>query len=150
MLSGHGPANIVERTPPRGVYESRYRSFYADRPDKDTRENLTNYVKAQYVSEKLTTVERTDPGDLSKQFELTIACEKAKRGYTGLTDAQAAIRYEALFFRLPEDLTRMEDTEKKKDDDNDHPTPPRTVDCELIEPYTVALNYSVVLPDGFV
>jgi len=149
-LNENGPANIVERTQPRGVYESRYRSFYADRPDKDTRENLTNYVKAQYVSEKLTTVERTDPGDLSKQFELTIACEKAKRGYTGLTDAEAAIRYEALFFRLPEDLTHKEDADKKKDQDKDHEKEPRTVDWELIEPYTVDLNYSIVPPAGFI
>jgi transglutaminase-like putative cysteine protease/Flp pilus assembly protein TadD len=149
-LSENGPATVIEKTQPKGVYESRYRSFYADRPDKDTRENLTNYVKAQYVAEKLTSVDRTDPGDLSKQFELTIACEKAKRGYTGLTDAEAAIRYEALFFRLPEELTRKEETEKKKDQDKDHDTPPRTVDWELIEPYTVDLNYSIVPPDGFV
>ena len=148
-LSNNGPATVVEKTQPGGVYESRYRSFYADRPDKDTRENLTNYVKAQYVAEKLTTVERTDPGDLSKQFELTIACEKAKRGYTALTDAEAAIRYEALFFRLPDDLTRKEDADKKKKD-ADQPEPPRTVDWELIEPYVVDLNYSIVPPDGFV
>jgi len=113
-LSENGPATVLEKTQPHGVYESRYRSFYADRPDKDTRENLTNYVKSQYVAEKLTSVDRTDPGDLSKQFELTIACEKAKRGYTGLTDAQAAIRYEALFFRLPEDLTRKKTPRKRR------------------------------------
>ena len=147
-LSENGPATVVEKTQPTGVYESRYRSFYADRPDKDTRDNLTNYVKAQYVAEKLTTVERTDPGDLSKQFELTIACEKAKRGYTGLTDAEAAIRYEALFFRLPDELTHKEDTDKKKD--AEHTTPPRTFDWELIEPYVVDLDYSIVPPDGFV
>jgi transglutaminase-like putative cysteine protease/Flp pilus assembly protein TadD len=149
-LSDNGPANVVEKTQPRGVYESRYRSFYADRPDKDTRDNLTNYVKSQYIAEKLSTVDRTDPGDLSKQFELTIACEKVKRGYTGLTDAEAAIRYEALFFRLPDELTRKKDAEKKKDEDKEHPMPPRTVDWELIEPYTVDLNYSIVPPAGFV
>ena len=147
-LSENGPASVVEKTQPTGVYESRYRSFYADRPDKDTRDNLTNYVKSQYVAEKLTTLERTDPGDLSKQFELTIACEKAKRGYTDLTDAEAALRYEALFFRLPDELTRKEDAEKKKKDE--HPDPPRTFDWELVEPYVVDLNYIIVPPDGFV
>lgn len=149
-LSENGPASVTEKTLPKGVYESRYRSFYADKPDKETRENLTNYVKAQYAAEKLTSVDRTDPGDLSKQFELTIACDKAKRGYTGLTDAQAAIRYEALFFRIPDELTRKEDPSKKKDNDQDRAAPPRTVDWELIEPYSVDLNYRVIPPAGFV
>jgi tetratricopeptide (TPR) repeat protein len=128
-----------------GVYESRYRSYYADKPDKDTRDNLSSYVKAQYVSDSLTTVERTDPADLGRQFELTVACDKAKRGYTSLTGADAAIRYEALFFRLPEDLTRRDDDKDKKDNPS-----PRTVDWQLVEPYEVDLNYRVVPPPGFI
>ncbi len=144
-LSENGPAMVTEKTQPRGVYESRYRSYYADKPDKDTRDNLSSYVKAQYISDSLTTVERTDPADLANQFELTVACEKAKRGYTSLTGAEAAIRYETLFFRLPEDLTRKDDDKDKKD-----ATPPRTADWQLIEPYVVDLNYRVVPPVGFI
>jgi Flp pilus assembly protein TadD len=144
-LSENGPATVTEKTQPRGVYESRYRSYYADKPDKDTRDNLSSYVKAQYVSDSLTTVERTDPADLANQFELTVACEKAKRGYTSLTGAEAAIRYEALFFRLPEDLTRKDDDKDKKD-----ATPPRTADWQLVEPYVVDLNYRIVPPPGFI
>jgi tetratricopeptide (TPR) repeat protein len=146
-LSENGPAAIVEKTQPKGVYESRYRSFYADKPDKETRDNLSQYVKAQYVSDNLTTVERTDPGDLSRQFELTIGCDKAKRGYTSLTGAEAAIRLEALFFRLPEELTRKEDTAKKNKKDD---SAPRTADWELVEPYSVDMNYRIVPPPGFV
>ncbi|HWG20834.1 MAG TPA: DUF3857 domain-containing protein [Terracidiphilus sp.] len=146
-LSENGPATIVEKTQPRGVYESRYRAYYADKPDKETRDNLSSYVKSQYVSDKLTTVDRTDPADLSRQFELTVACDKAKRGYTSLTGAEAAIRYEALFFRIPDQLTRKEDAPKK---DAKDASAPRTADWELIEPYTVDLNYRIVPPDGFV
>jgi transglutaminase-like putative cysteine protease/Flp pilus assembly protein TadD len=144
-LSENGPAEVVEKTQPMGVYESRYRSYYADKPDKDTRDNLSSYVKAQYVSDNLTTVERTDPADLADQFELTVACEKAKRGYTSLTGAEAAIRYEALFFRLPDELTRKDDDKDKKD-----ATAPRTADWQLVEPYVVDLNYRIVPPAGFI
>lgn len=147
-LSENGPATVTEKTLPSGVYESRYRAYYADRPDKDTRENLSQHVKAQYLSDNLTTIDRSDPADLGKHFELTIACEKAKRGYTGLTEAEAAIRYEALFFRLPEELTQREDAEKKKKDKDAEP--PRTEDWELIEPYSQDVQYYIVPPAGYV
>ena len=77
-LSDNGPATVIEKTQPTGVFESHYRAFYADKPDKDTRDGLTGYVKAQYIADKLTSVERTDPGDLSTQFELTLQCDKAQ------------------------------------------------------------------------
>lgn len=146
-LSENGPATVREETEPTGVYESRYRAYYADRPDKDTRDNLSQYIKSQYLSDSLGTIDRSDPADLSKPFDLTITCDKAKRGYTGLTEAEAAIRYEALFFRLPEELTQREDAKKKTDKDA---APPRTADWELIEPYSVDMQYRIVPPAGFV
>ena len=75
-LGENGPATVIEKTMPSGVFESHYRAFYADKPDKETRDGLTGYVKAQYIADKLTSVERTDPGDLTKQFEFTL---RAKR-----------------------------------------------------------------------
>ncbi|MEI9969997.1 MAG: hypothetical protein WDM87_15755 [Terracidiphilus sp.] len=57
--------------------------------------------QAEYVSDNLTRVDRTDPADLSRPFELTIACEKAKRGFTNLEDAQVAIRVDRMFQMLP-------------------------------------------------
>jgi len=151
-LAENGPANVTEVTRPTGVFEGEYRDFYADKPDKDAREGLTNYVKSQYVAEKLTKVERTDPADLSKQFELTLACEKAKRGYTDLDSAVAAIRVDSLFLRLPDELKRKDDSEEKKKDDQerDKPKKPRTADWELAEPFMAEWRYRLVPPAGFV
>ncbi len=150
-LSENGPATVTEKTVPKGVFESHYRSFYADKPDKDTMDGLTGYVKAQYVAEKLTSVDRTDPADLSKQFELTLACEKAKRGYTDLDSAIAAIRLDTLFQQLPDELKRKDDAdEKKQKSDKEKPKKPRTADWELNEPFTAAWNYRIVPPTGFV
>jgi hypothetical protein len=129
-LAENGPANVVEVTRPTGVFEGEYRNYYADKPDKDTRQGLEGYVKAQYVSERLTRVERTDPSDLSKQFELTLGCEKARRGYTDLDSAEAAIRVDSLFQRLPIELQRKDDSDEKKKDDKDKPKKPRTADWE--------------------
>ena len=148
-LSNNGPATVVEKTVPTGVFESHYRAFYADNPNKETREGLTAYVKAQYMADKLTSVERNDPGDLAKQFELTLECDKARRGYTDLDSAIAAIRVDTLFQQLPEDLKRKEDTDKKKDD-QDKPKKPRTEDWELDQPFTAEWRYKIIPPRGFV
>jgi len=149
-LGENGPATVIERTVPTGVFESHYRAFYADKPDKDTREGLTGYVKAQYIADKLTSVDRTDPGDLTKQFELTLKCEKAKRGYTDLDNAVAAIRVDTLFQQLPEDLKRKEDANDKKKDDRDKPKKPRTTDWFLDQPFTAEWKYKIVPPAGFI
>ena len=149
-LAENGPANVVEVTRPTGVFEGEYRNYYADKPDKDTRQGLEGYVKAQYVSEKLTKVERTDPSDLSKQFELTLGCEKARRGYTDLDSAEAAIRVDSLFQRLPIELQRKDDSDEKKKDDKDKPKKPRTADWELPQPFTAEWQYTTVPPLGFI
>jgi tetratricopeptide (TPR) repeat protein/transglutaminase-like putative cysteine protease len=148
-LSENGPATITEKTQPNGVYESRYRFYYADKPDKETRDNLAGYIKAQYLSDDLGGLDRTEPADLSRQFELSITCEKARRGYTDLSNGVAAIRLDAIFFRLPEDLRRKEDLDqqKKQEQDKDHP---RTEDWQLIEPYSEDWSYRIVPPLGFV
>jgi tetratricopeptide (TPR) repeat protein len=149
-LGENGPATVIEKTVPTGVFESHYRSFYADQPDKETRAGLTSYVKAQYIADKLTSVERTDPGDLSKQFELTLQCDKARRGYTDLDNAIAAIRVDALFQQLPEDLKRKDDTDEKKKDDQDKRKHPRTADWELDQPFIAEWKYRILPPAGFV
>jgi Flp pilus assembly protein TadD len=150
-LSENGPAAVTEKSQPQGIFESNYRSTFTDKPDKKFLESLTNYMKSQYLAETLGSVDRTDPTDLSKQFELTLKCEKAKRGYTDLDSAQAAILLGGLFQRLPEELRRRDDAEdKKKKEDKDKPKKPRTTDWWLNEPSSVEWRYRIVPPDGFV
>jgi len=149
-LAENGPAGVKEVTEPTGVFEGEYRGFYADKPDKDMREGLSAYVKAQYISEKLISVERTDPVDLSKPFALTLACDKAKRGYTDLDNAVAAIRAEGMFQNLPGELQRKDDSEDKKKDDGDRARVPRTEDWELPEPFSADWHYRIVPPEGFI
>lgn len=149
-LAENGPANVLEVSRPTGVFEGEFRDYYADKPGKETREGLSGYVKAQYISDKLTKVDRSDPSDLSQQFELTLGCEKARRGYTDLDSAVAAIRVDSLFQRLPAELQRKDDPEDKKKDDKDKPKKPRTLDWELAQPFTAEWPYRIVPPAGFV
>jgi tetratricopeptide (TPR) repeat protein/transglutaminase-like putative cysteine protease len=149
-LADHGPANLVEITKPKGVLESGFRAYYADQPDKDTRDGLSAYVKSEYLSEDLTTVGRTDPANLSLPFQLTIACEKARRGNTGLEDAQAAIRIDRIFQMLPDDLKRKDDTEENKSSGPAKPKKPRTDDWEMNAAFSTEWIYHIVPPAGFV
>ena len=149
-LADNGPASVVEITEPSGIYESGYRGYYADKPDNDTREGLRGYVQAEYVSDDLTKVDRTDPADLSSPFELTIACGKAKRGFTNLEDAQVAIRVDRMFLMLPDELKRKDDSDEKKATATDIPKKPRTDDWWLDAPYNMEWNYRLIPPAGFI
>jgi tetratricopeptide (TPR) repeat protein len=149
-LADNGPANVVEVTEPTGIYESGYRGYYADKPDHDTRDGLRGYVQAEYVSDDLTNVDRTDPADLSRPFELTIGCDKAKRGFTNLEDAQVAIRVDRMFQMLPDELKRKDDGDEQKQNGTDKPKKPRTDDWWLDAPYNMEWDYRLIPPTGFI
>lgn len=146
-LAENGPARVVETSQPQGYFESEFRRFYADKDDKDHRESLTNYVKNQYLADKLDRFDRSEPGDFAKPFEIVIESKKAKRGVTDLDDAVAAIRLEGLFYRLPEELQKRESS----DDTSSDPKPKRTrtADYQLPEPLVVEWRYKIVPPIGF-
>lgn len=149
FLAENGPSRVVETTEPHGVYESDYRSYYADANDKDLRKNLTEYVQNMYLAEKLERMERSDPRDLAKQFQLVLEAGKAKRGVTDLDNAAAAIRIEALFERLPNDLRQREKEGKKEDAADEAPKKPRTEDYQLPAAFLTEWRYRIVPPVGF-
>jgi len=149
-LAEHGPAHVLETTYPHGALESGYRRSYTDKESKRVTDELTRYVKNQYLSDKLDRLDRSDPADLSKQFELIIECNKARRGSTDLASAAAAIRFDTLFGRLPQDLQQRESEEDKKDtDSNGKPTKHRTSDYQLRDAFITEWQYTIIPPAGF-
>ena len=146
-LAEYGPARIIERSQPHGSSESAYRRSYADKQDKNTQSELTSYVKSQYLAEKLDKLDRSDPDDLSHQFELVLESDRAKRGFTDLEIAVAAIRLEGLFYRLPGELR-----ERQKDTSNtgeQKSKTKRTADYQLPEAFATEWHYTVTPPIGF-
>jgi transglutaminase-like putative cysteine protease/Flp pilus assembly protein TadD len=147
-LAENGPARVLETTRPQGCFESEYRRSFVDKQDKHALENLTKYVQWQYRAEKLDRWDRSDPTDISRQFELVLESDKAKRGFTDLENAAVAIRLEGLFTRLPDELQRREDTDENKGD-TAKPKKRRTFDYQLPEPFNVEWQYTIVPPLGF-
>ncbi|HET6177514.1 MAG TPA: DUF3857 domain-containing protein [Candidatus Sulfotelmatobacter sp.] len=151
FLAENGPARVVETSLPHGSIESSYRRSYADKQNKDAKDELTDYVKSQYLAEKLDRMDRSDPADLSKQFELVLETNKANRGFTELTSAVAAIRLEGLFTRLPPGLQQREkDDDPKADADGGKPPKKqRVIDFQLPDAYVTEWQYTIVPPAGF-
>src|SRR5262249_15969869 len=146
-LGEYGPARIIERTQPHGSSESTYRRSYADKRNKTTRDNLTSYVKSQYLAEKLDKLDRSDPDDLSHQLELVLESDLAKSGFTDLEIAVAAIRTEGLFYRLPAELRG-----RHKNDSNttaEKSKAKRTADYQLPEAFATEWHYTITPPTGF-
>jgi tetratricopeptide (TPR) repeat protein/transglutaminase-like putative cysteine protease len=150
-LAENGPARIIETSQPHGSSQSSFRRTYADKENKATKDQLTDYVKVQYLAEKLDRMDRSDPSDLSKQFELVLESDRAKRGITELNVAVAAIRLEGLFYRLPSDLRQREkeDDGKADKEGEQKPKKKRTADYELPQAYVTEWDYTIVPPAGF-
>ncbi|MGH9741039.1 MAG: DUF3857 domain-containing transglutaminase family protein, partial [Candidatus Acidiferrum sp.] len=125
-LAENGPARIVETTHVSGVFDSWFRGAYADDKDKETEKNLKTYIGSEYLSEKLTRWDRSDPKDLSKPFQLVLEADAAKRGATDLDAAVAAIRLDSIFYYLPDILKQREPKpENETDEAKDQPKKPR-------------------------
>jgi len=145
-LAEYGSARVTEISYPRGDRESTYRYDFADVQNKDVKKNLADYVKTTYLADSLDEVDRSDPDDLSKPFELTLVCNHAKRGFTDLDSAVAAVRLDGLFSDLPSNLQNRDTNEngqanKKKK--------PRTADYQLDEAFATEWDYKIVPPAGF-
>jgi transglutaminase-like putative cysteine protease/tetratricopeptide (TPR) repeat protein len=149
-LAENGAARLVETTQPHGIHESEYRSAYADAQDKDIQKNLKDYIRNEYLSEKLTKTERSDPADLQKQFQLVLEASEAKRGFTDLDSAIVAIRLDSLFSGLPEVLQKREKTpEKGSEHAAEKPEKRRTRDYQLPRSFVREWQYEIVPPIGF-
>ena len=149
-LAENGPARVVETTQPNGVFEAEFRSTYADAESKDSKKNLKEYIENQYLAKELAREERTDPGDLSKQFQLVLEATGAKRGYTDLESAVVAIQLETLFYRLPNELQEREKEEEKgADAEKEKRKKPRTADYQLPEAFINEWQYKIVPPLGY-
>jgi hypothetical protein len=137
----NGPANVVEITSPRA---STSRATAATTPTSPTRTRArpARICAGGICFDDLTKVDRTDPADLSRPFELTIACEKAKRGYTNLE--QRAGRHSRRP-AVPDAARRAEaqGRQRREEDDRttDKPKKPRTADWWLNAPYNAEWNY---------
>lgn len=144
-LSEYGPAQITEVSQPHGSQESNYRRLYTNPKDKNIRESLITYFKGQYLADDIDQIDRSDPEDLSTQFELTMKSLKARRGNTELNGAVAAIRLEGIFSRLPAEL-RQRQTAKKGDESQKKRIHP----YQLPEASVTEWHYTIVPPLGFV
>ena len=80
---------------------------------------------------------------------MTLESDKARRGYTDLTNAVAAIRLDGIFGRLPGELQRAKNTDTNSDNSSGKPKKQRTADYQLPSPFITEWDYKIVPPAGF-
>jgi tetratricopeptide (TPR) repeat protein len=147
-LAENGPARVVETSEPHGSSESSYRRSYSEKENKESKEQLTNYMKAHYLAESLDRFDRSDPTDTAQQFQLVLETKSAKRGFTELESAVAAIRLESLFERLPPELQRREKTQDIENSATPH-AEKRSADYQLHQAFVTEWHYKIFPPPGF-
>jgi transglutaminase-like putative cysteine protease/Flp pilus assembly protein TadD len=150
-LAEFGLADIVEKNELRGPRESEYRDFY-NGDAKHIRESSESYVKREYLSDSLISLDHGDTADVTQPFSVTFVA-KGKRGTTDLERATMAIRVEDLFYGLPDYFTSSEEADKEKEKADKHEEraerdPPRIWDWQ-INPFINEWDYKIVAPPGF-
>lgn len=149
-LAENGPAHVVETTEPRGALESSYRRTYIDKDNNTTKINLTKYMKSQYLADSLDRLETSDPKDFSRQFQLTLESDHAKRGFTDLEVSVAAIRLEGIFNRLPSYLQEKEtEIANSAADHALQPRRQRAYDYQIANAFVTEWQYTIIPPPGF-
>ena len=150
FLAENGPARVLETSQPHGAIESEYRAYYSDQSNKERKKRLVDYVKEQYLADKLERVQQSEPADFSKPFELVLEATGAKRGATDLLTAVAAIRLEGLFARVPSELQQKEEAEDKKNQEQTGKhQKSRIYDYVLPQTHVVEWQYKIIPPPGF-
>ncbi|HYK90948.1 MAG TPA: DUF3857 domain-containing protein [Acidobacteriota bacterium] len=149
-LAENGPARVVEISEPHGSFESGYRESYVDKDNKEAKEQLGNYMKSEYLADNLDRLDRSDPTDTARQFQLILESKTARRGFTDLETAVAAVRLESLFDHLPAELQRREKTEDRSADASTaKKEKKRVVDYQLHAAFAREWRYKIVPAVGF-
>ncbi len=141
FLADMGPARVVETTEVSGTIESFYRSSYAETDSKDARETLARYAAGVYLSDAAPKLDYSDVHDFSRPFTLRLEMPQARRGFTDLAEAVAAIPVADITTRLPYELRNAEEKAAEK--------PKRTADWVLGEASVSEWRYRIHPPAGF-
>nr|WP_279342372.1 DUF3857 domain-containing protein [Geotalea sp. SG265] len=138
-LTEKGKARVIETTRMWGSIGASYRGDYGSADQKTIRKTLEDYGKSEYLADKLTTVESSDPGKVNEPFRIRLEMDQATRGFTDDDEALVAISPTFALRRLPSELIEEEKTKAAE----------RKQDYLLHEPYVFEARYRIVPPPGF-
>lgn len=151
-LAEKGPARFQETTQVQGFSEGDYRAYYQSKDQKERRKEFEEYVKDEYVSDRLLRFETSDIKDFSAPFKLTLEAAEARRGYTTLTDADVYISTYRIMNRLPDALTSDPEEEKGQEEKaiSERDKRKRRNDFLFTAPFITEWQYRIHPPLGFV
>ena len=148
-----GPGHIVETSYTAGDIDEQYRADFGVGETRESRTNLENYAKDEYLAKALTKIEHGEGTDLAHPFQLKLDIAEGKRANTGIDDAAVAIPYAGLFVQLPEWFRKdpQADTDKltpQQQEDQRRAVAARPATFE-VAPFSAEWRYHITLPEGF-
>jgi len=153
VMAEYGPSHITETTLTRGEVDETYRSDFGGTETRETKTNLENYAKEEYLAKALTKVDHGDGTDIGKPFILKLDMAEAKRGNTQIDDAAVAIPFAGVFSRLPGWFRRDPKAEGEKLTPQQEEDQKRAIAARANEydvaPILTEWNYKITPPEGF-
>jgi len=137
FLSTYGPARVVETNEFFGLAEIDARRNFGDASQEDLEEWAKGYAAETYLADRVTRVEATAIHDFSTPYRLRLEAAEARRGFTELDQAVAAIRVEALLGRVPDVFFDAEGEAREEP-------------FLFYQPHTAEWIYTITPPAGFV
>jgi tetratricopeptide (TPR) repeat protein len=153
-MAAYGAARITETSLTEGAIDADYRSSYGEAETRDTRKNLENYARDQYLAKALTRLDHGDGKDLSKPFLLKLEIAEGKRGNTLIDDAALGIPFGGIFNRLPDwfktdPKLKGQKLTPQQEDDQKRAVQSRAANYDVF-PILTEWRYRITPPEGFV
>jgi len=149
-MSQLGEAKVVEKLEVSGVLGRNKRSYFNSLSEKETDEQIGNYVKNSFNSDSFEDFSRLDCRDIRDIFYYELTIPETNYGYTDSDSSITRLNLVDVFDIFPKSLKNFENFEENEGEKEDSDWYERKEDVYLNYPFINQHNYVIHFPEGFV
>ncbi len=149
-MSQLGDSKVVEKLEVSGYFSSNKRDYFNRMSEKETDEEIGNYVKNSFNSDSFENFNKLDSRDIKDEFYYEFTVPKSNYGYTDTDTAIVYLNLVDVINIFPRSLKNFDQYEENGGEKEDSDWFERTQDLYLNYPFINKHNYIVHFPEGFV